>query len=157
MITLLYVSCAVDGFSAQLELDDLNYPLQKFDWSYQMEGAEIGKMQAPGRHNWRKDVRYLPIDLEGEILANTTTEFWDKRKALMQKVIPAFDNIEPNPVKFRLQVDGDSNFYYAFCVQETNVGALEATGAPTVQEFQLGFSCRFGYWRREIDDSPAII
>lgn len=152
MITSLFVSCADDNFVDQLELDTLDFPLQKMSWVYEMEGAEIGKMQAPGRHSWRKDVRHLPIDMEGEILADTTSSYWTKRKSLMAKIIPSPTNIVYDPIKFKLKVDGDSETYYAFCVLQSNIGALEATGAPTVTEFQLGFSCRFGYWRRESDD-----
>lgn len=157
MITSLYVSCADDNFIEQLELDTLVYPLQKFSWPYETDGAEIGKMQSPGRHSWHKFVRNLPIDLEGEILADSTSQFWTRRKALLEKIIPEPTGTVYDPVKFRMTVDGDSNVYYAFCVLESMVGALTASGSPTVSEFMLGFSCRFGYWRRESDDVAVRI
>lgn len=153
MITTLVIKNAVDSFATSLALDTIDsngvgFPLDVFSWHPEMDGSDIGKMQAPGRWPWRKVVRNMPITVEGTILARTTTEYWSQRKALMAKCFPSPTNTLYDPVKFELVVDGDANTYYAFCVLEDAAGALDtqSTRSPTVSKFMLSYSCRAGYW-----------
>jgi hypothetical protein len=153
VITSLVVKNAVDGFTGSIALDTIDsngvgFPLNLFSWRPEMDGADIAKMQAPGRWPWRKDVRNMPITIEGTILARTTTEYWTQRKALMAKCFPAPNNTAFDPIKLELVLDGDSNTYYAYCVLDDALGALdvESTHSPTVTKFQLMYSCRAGYW-----------
>jgi len=153
MITSIVVKNAVDSFATSIALDTIDgsgvgYPLEVFSWHPVMDGADIGKMQAPGQWPWQKYVRNMPITIEGTILARTTTEYWTQRKALMNKCFPAPNNTVYDPIKIEMVIDGDANTYYAFCVLDDAVGALdvETTHSPTVTKFQLSYSCRAGYW-----------
>jgi len=157
MITSLYVAGAVDSFSGTLELDTLTYPLQKFAWEYATVGDRPARHQQAGSWDAPKFVEYMSITMEGEILASTTSAYWTARKALLQKIIPPRANTLYNHVKFLLTVDGDAEVYYTFAVLEQNVGALEATGAPTVSQFQLMFESHEGYWQKSSDNSYVVI
>ena len=157
MITSLFVASSADSYATTLELDTLLYPLRRFSWEYQMDGDNVPKTQQAGSWKAPKFVSSLPIEMEGTILADTTSEFWTRRKALLAKVIPAFANVIFDHVKFLLTVDGDAEVYYAFAVLEQSVGALEVTGSPTISDFQLMFNCREGYWRKSSDNSYVII
>jgi hypothetical protein len=157
MITSLYIYGVHDNFTSSLELDDLNYPIQHFSWEYVTSGMTARKSQGSGRWKTYQDVEYMPINMKGEILADTTSSFWTKRKSLLQKVIPPQGNTEFDHVKFVLTVDGDATQYYAFCILEQNLGALTASGSPTVQEFDLTFECREAYWRKVSDNSYVVI
>jgi hypothetical protein len=94
------------------------------------------------------------------ILADTTSQFWTRRKALAAKIIPPPDD-PPYPeydhVRFIAQFDGDGNTYYADAVLRSNIGALEVTGAPTIQEFELMFECRAGYWTNGLGGPRVVI
>lgn len=153
MITSLVVKNAVDSFSTSLALDTIDangvgFPLRVFNWPPQLDGAEVPKMQAPGRWPAHKHVRNMQIAVEGSILARTTTEYWTQRKSLMKYCFPSPINTLYDPIKFEMVIDGDATTYYAFCVLDDAIGALDvnATHSPTVSEFQLTYSCRAGYW-----------
>jgi hypothetical protein len=148
MITSLVMKNAVDNFSSSLAIDTNVYPLRIFHWNPEMDGADIGKMQAPGRHSWRKDVRHMPIDMEGTILATDTSAYWTARKALVAKATHDPANLIYDPIKFELTLDGDGEVYYAFCVCESWAAPLDvAIGSPTISEFQGLYSCRAGFWK----------
>lgn len=153
MITSLVVKNAVDAFSSSVALDTIDgngvgYPLTLFDWHPNMDGATQPRMQRPGQWPWRKDSRSMTITAEGRILARTTTEYWTQRKALLAKCLHAPNNVDPEPIKFELVLDGDGTTYSAFCVLESVAEALDvnATHSPTVSEFQLIYTCNAGYW-----------
>lgn len=158
MITELLIAGCHDNFGSTLELDTLLYPLSKFHWYYDMVGERPPKHQQAGSWKAPKFVEALPIEMEGEILSSTTTEYWTRRKALMQKIIPPQDNISYDHVKFLMKVDGDVAQYYVFTTVESNVGALDvAIGSPTVSEFQLSFECKEGYWRNVATDAYVVL
>ena len=149
MITNLYVAGVSDGYASSIELDTLTYPLFKFGWTPELSGGSFPKTNSSGSWKTRSKVEAMTIEMAGAILADTTSAFWTNRKALAQKVIPppAFSGTELDHVRFIATFDGDGTSYYADCILQSNIGALEATGAPTIQEFELSFSCRDGYWR----------
>jgi len=78
----------------------------------------------------------------------------------MQKIIPPPTDAaypEYDHVRFIATFDGDGTTYYADAVLRSNIGALEATGAPTVSEFQCQFECRDGYWSAGLGGSRVVI
>lgn len=160
MITSLYVCGVSDSFASSLELDTLLYPLFKFHWYYETSNAQFPKSNSPGSWKTRSRVQVMNIECNGVILADTTAEFWTRRKALAAKIIPPpTDAPYPNydHVRFIAQFDGDGNTYYADAILTSNIGALEVTGAPTIQEFELMFECREGYWTNGLGGPKVVI
>ena len=149
MITTLFVSGVADNYTSQVELDTLIYPLFKFGWTPELNSGEFPKTNSSGSWKSRSKVDAMTIEMNGAILADTTSDFWTRRKALVAKLVPppTFVGTELDHVRFAATFDGDGTTYYADCILQSNIGALEATGAPTIQEFQTMFTCRDGYWR----------
>jgi hypothetical protein len=160
MITSLHVAGIVDLYASSLELDDLSYPLFKFGWTPELGESSFPKSNSSGSWATRSRVQSMTIECNGVILADTTSQFWTRRKALAAKIIPPPDD-PPYPeydhVRFIAQFDGDGNTYYADAVLRSNIGALEVTGAPTIQEFELMFECRAGYWTNGLGGPRVVI
>ncbi len=148
MITSIHIAGVHDSYAGEIELDDLNYPLTKFNWTPEVTGGDFPKTNSPGSWKTRKMVEDMTIECNGTILADTTSSWWTKYKALKLDIVPPPTNpVDFDHVRLRLVMDGDATNYYAYCVLESNIGALDvAIGSPTVSEFQLMFSCREGYW-----------
>jgi hypothetical protein len=147
MITSILIRNAIDAYASSLALDDLVYPLSKFEFPPIMEGSKIGKQQNPGRWPTRRYVREMDITIEGRILATDTSDYWVKRKALMVKAVPDPTNTAYDPIRIDLVIDGDGNTYTAQCSLESLGGALDvALASPQMSEFQLQYSCSAGYW-----------
>ena len=158
MITSLYISGVFNGYATSIELDDLNYPLQLFDWDYETDGDNFPKTNSPGSWKTRKKVTQMTISMNGEILADSTSSRWTKTKALKQMVIPPPSYPDTYDVtRFALTMDGDGTTYYAYCVLDDNNGALETTGAPSIGEFQTTFECREGYWMAGLGGPMVVI
>jgi hypothetical protein len=159
MITSLYVSGVSDAYASTLELDTLIYPLFKFGWTPELEASQFPKTNSYGSWKTRSKVNEMTIEMNGAILADTTSDFWTRRKALMAKIIPppTIAGVEMDHVRFIATFDGDATTYYADAILESNIGALEATGAPTIQEFQCMFVSREGYWRDGLAGSAVVI
>lgn len=157
MITSIYVAGAHDNYAGTTELDTLLYPLQRFSWEYVTSGYAARKPYGAGRWKTRRDVEYMTIQVGGEILASSTSEYWTRRKALMTDIIPPPTNEDYDHVKFLLTVDGDATQYYAMCILDQNLGALESDGSPTVSAFELSFECREGYWKSVSGDVVTIL
>lgn len=124
-----------------------NYPIEKFTWDYETDGDEIPKFEAPGQWDNFKPVRSMTLDCEGHIRATTTALYWTARKNLMNFVVPA----APIPqvkkhLRIEMQLDGDSNVYYADFVLDDFSCPIEAN-YPTVTPFMFQWTCNFGYWR----------
>ena len=150
MITSLFVASVSDGYASTLELDTLLYPLFKFGWTYETANSQFPKSNSSGSWKSRSRVQTMTIECNGVILADTTSQFWTRRKALAAKIIPPPDDAaypEFDHVRFSALFDGDGTTYYSDAILTSNIGALEVTGAPTIQEFQLTFESRDGYWR----------
>lgn len=154
MITSLYVAGVYDSYASSIEMDTLIYPLFHFGWTPELSSGNFPKTNSSGSWKTRSKVETMTIEMNGVILADDTATFWTRRKALAQKLIPppAFTGSELDHIRFIATFDGDATPYYADAILISNIGALEATGAPTIQEFQTQFSCRDGYWRA---GSPA--
>lgn len=161
MITSLFVCNVSDGYASSLEMDTLLYPLFKFGWTYGTGNSQFPKSNSPGSWKTRSRVQVMTIEMNGVILADTTSQFWTRRKALAAKVIPPPTDAaypEYDHVRFIAQFDGDGNTYYADAILISNIGALDvAVQSPTVEEFELMFECRDGYWRNGLGGSLVVI
>jgi hypothetical protein len=150
----------VDTYASSIELDTLVYPLQKFSWTYEITNSKFGKTNSSGCWKTRSRVQTMTIELNGEILSDSTSQFWTRRKALMAKAIPPPTDAaypEYDHTRFIATFDGDGTTYYADGILISNIGALEATGAPTVQAFQLTYECRDGYWTAGLGGARVVI
>jgi len=138
-------------FNDYVTLDDLTYPCQKLTWEYPIVGDSQPRPFTAGRHDSRKNVGVMTLDVEGEIFTNTTTNYWIARKALARLVLPPAvqtPSIYSHSI-LRMQIDGDTTWYRAD-VQLTSYSIpLAATGAPTVSPFMFSWECNFGYWMNE--------
>jgi hypothetical protein len=149
MITNFYVKNA-EGQPAGngLELDTLTYPLQLLTWAYVMAGDDISRPFTSGRYNTRKSVNHMTIDCEGEIIATTTTAYWQARKSLVAAVIPAqeqpFGTYHHSILNMKL--DDSASIYVANVVLSSYSIPLAAKGSPTVSPFQFSWTCNEGYW-----------
>lgn len=160
MITSLFVAGISDVYATSLELDTLLYPLFKFGWTYETSNTGFPKSNSSGSWKTRSRVQTMTIECNGVILADTTAQFWTRRKALAAKIIPPPDDApypEYDHVRFIAQFDGDGNTYYTDAILKSNIGALEVTGAPTIQEFELMFESRDGYWTNGLGGPKVVI
>lgn len=160
MITNLFIAGVSDLYATTIELDTLVYPLQKFHWIYEGETNRFPRSNQPGSWKTRGRVEAMTIEIAGDILADTTAQWFTRRKALMQRIIPP--PIDPpypeyDHTRFIATFDGDAIVYYADGVLMSNIGALEADGAPTVSQFELMFECRDGYWSAGLGGSKVVI
>lgn len=161
MISSLFVCSVSDSYASSLELDTLLYPIFKFGWTYETSNTPFQKSNSSGSWKTRSRVNAMTIECNGVILADTTSQFWTRRKALAAKVIPPpNDAAYPNKdhVRFIAQFDGDGNTYYADAILVSNIGALDvAVNSPTVEEFELTFECRDGYWTNGLGGPRVVI
>ena len=131
-----------------VDLDEFPYPCQKLAWEYPIVGDTINRPFSSGRHNTRRSVNMMTIDVEGEIVTNSTSDYWNARKALVSTVLP-----EPvqTPSVYRhsiiyMQIDGDTNWYSAEVQLSSYSIPLATTGAPTVSPFMFSWECNHAYW-----------
>ncbi len=159
MITSLFIAGVADNYASTIELDTLIYPLFKFGWTPELESSDFPKTNSYGSWKTRAKVNAMTIEMNGVILADNTSDFWTRRKALMQKIVPppTISGVEMDHVRFIATFDGDGTTYYADAILASNIGALEATGSPTIQEFQCMFTSREGYWRNALAGAAVVI
>lgn len=135
-----------------LTINDLTYPLTKFAWDYEMKGEGEPKMQKPGRHPALKQVDFMTLEVEGNIMADPSQNYWDIRKAFMDVFLPHIDAIELNHVRFDMVVSGSTQTLYAECTLADVDAPVEAL-SPTRTAFRFSYEVPFGYWR---DDSTGL-
>lgn len=134
----------------------LKYPVEEFTWSDPTRGEGIPKMQAAGMHDRYKDIDNMLITMRGHILANTTTEYWTYRKALLAVVIPKPGHNFRYTGTIEIKLDGDSETYWCNVDLEDRDTPTEAF-YPTVTPFQFQWVNNFGYWRKLSNNAVAYI
>lgn len=134
----------------------LHYPIEEFTWHQPTRGDDLPKAEEAGKHDRYSDIDALPITMQGHFLADTTTDYWIVRNALLAIVVP--DNTHTYRYHSRLQIklDGDANTYYADVILKDYDAPLEAN-YPTVTPFQFQWECNFGYWRNLSNNAIAYI
>ena len=151
MITAFRLYGAEDNASDYVDLDDLTYPCQKLTWEYPVVGDTINRPFSSGRHNTRRSVNMMTIEVEGEIFTNSTSAYWSARKALVAKVLPLPVQV-PSLYRhsvLRMQIDGDTDWYMAEVQLSSYSIPLATTGAPTVSPFMFSWECNAAYWTNQ--------
>lgn len=129
-----------------LTINDLTYPLITFAWDYEMKGEGEPKMQKPGRHDALKQVDFMTIEMEGNIMADPAQNYWTIRQAFMNVFLPHIDAVELNHVRFEMVVSGSADTLYADCTLADVDAPVEAL-SPTRSAFRFNWEVPFGYWR----------
>lgn len=128
-----------------IAVNNATYPLHDFTWHGEMVGDNLRRMDGPGLHANYKYVQDMPINMEGAILADSTSAYWTARKNLLNIVIPDFTQTLPIHGSIRMQIDGDSEIYFTRVMLEDWDVPLAAL-YPTVTQFQFQWTSIDGYW-----------
>lgn len=142
-----------------LTINDLTYPLIKFAWDYEIKGEGEPKMQTPGRHPALKQVDFMTIEMEGNIMADPSQNYWVIRKAFMDIMLPPIDanpDISLNHVRFDIVISGPSQQLYCEATLQDFDAPVEAL-SPTRTEFRFSWEVPFGYWRDASTDAAVYI
>src|SRR6188768_1729879 len=91
----------------------LHYPLEGFVWHQPTRGDDLPKAETAGRHDRYTDIDALPIEWQGHFLADTTTEYWTIRKALLAVIVPGPEHSFRYTSRIQIKLDGDSETYWA--------------------------------------------
>jgi hypothetical protein len=143
MLTSVVIKSA-DSLSS-ITVNDATYPLNVFNWNQTMVGDNLRRMDGPGRHFNQKYPETLPVHMEGHILADTTSAYWTARKALLNIVVPNFDQPLTIHGTINIQLDGDSETYFTRVALVDWDVPLEAF-YPTVTPFMFQWESFDGYW-----------
>lgn len=147
----LISSIAVNEFT-----NPFYYPVHRFVWDQSTRGDDLPKMQAAGRHERYSDIDVLPLVMEGHFKTDDTTQYWVKRKALMNILIPNDNHLYRYHSRVVFKLDGDSESYYGDLTLKDYDAPVEAN-YPTVTPFQFQWEVAYGYWRKLSDGTIAKI
>ena len=134
----------------------VKFPIHDFTWSQPTRGDALPKMESPGQHDRYSDIDAMALNMEGDIVGSTTTEYWTNRKELLACVVPAKEHVYRYHSHIQIKIDGDSETYWCNVTLEEWEAPMRAL-YPTVTEFQFQWSNPYGYWRKLSDNSVAII
>lgn len=132
------------------------YPVERFIWHQPTRGDDLPVMEGAGKHDRYSDVDALPLEMEGHFLTDTTTQYWEKRKALMAILVPNNDHVYRYHSHVQIKLDGDSETYWANLTLKDYDAPLEAN-YPTVTPFHFQWEINFGYWRKLSNNAIARI
>lgn len=149
------------GLSTMCELnrdDPIRFPITKFEWSNPTKGEPLPKMERPGQHDRYSQVDVMPIEMEGDIVSDSTAGYWVNRKELLAVTIPDYENsqIYRYHSHIQIKIDGDPETYFANVVLKGHEVPMEAL-YPTVTSFQFQWECPYGYWRKVSNNVPVLI
>ena len=138
--------------------DPVRFPITDFTWTQPTKGDGIPKMERPGQHDRYSQVEVMAINMEGDIVASTTPEYWVNRKELLAVTVPDFEDSQIYRFHSHIQIkiDGDPETYYANVVLKDWEAPMEALH-PSVTPFQFQWENPFGYWRKVSTNTVAII
>lgn len=154
MLSLVSITDAL-GITT-LQLDEFPYPLQKCDWDYGMESASFQKQQTYGRWDAYARVGVMNIEMEGEIVTDTTTAYWTARRNLVELVVPNSQQLVRKHSRIYIELENGSGVsYYADVQLEHYQIPIAATGSPTVSPFQFSWTCNKGYWT--VTNTQALV
>jgi hypothetical protein len=147
------------GTGSFVSLDEFPYPCQKLTWAYPVVGDTVARPFSAGRWDTRKSVEVMTIDVEGEIVTNTTSDYWIARKTLAAFVLPQKIQIPSiyRHSQIRMQIDGDTENYIADVQLTSYAIPLAATGSPTVSPFMFSWECNMAYWIAESTGEAVLL
>ena len=140
------------------EINPVKYPITDFVWTQPTKGDPIPKMEVPGQHDRKSQVDVMAINMEGDIVGDTTENYWVRRKELLAVVIPDFEDsqIFRYHSHIQIKIDGDSETYWANLTLKDYEVPMRAL-YPTVTEFQFQWDNPYGYWRKLSNNAAALI
>jgi hypothetical protein len=137
------------GGSPSLAVNELtahpNYPVEEFIWHTPTRGESPRNLQSGGGHFHKSYADPMPIEMQGHLLADSTSEYWTRRKALLAVIVPDIDPVYRFHSVIQMQLDGDGNVYYANVILKDYDIPLIAN-YPTVTAFQIQWEAPVGYW-----------
>lgn len=148
----------VSGDNVLLNGEDLIYPLEEFDTNIEFEGDDLAKMQDVGQWPNYKYPRKRIWTATGHILSDSTSQYWDRRKALLGPIVGS-GRITPYGARqhgeLHIQVDGDPNTYFSAVVLDDYEAPIAAL-YPTVTAFTFTWHA-FDPFVRSVSDSNVIL
>jgi len=132
------------------------YPVETFTWTPSFVGDQRAKLRGAGRHAMFRDIETQDIVLEGHLKADTTDQYWQKRKDLLNVAVPDPIQLSPWHGYVMFQVNGDTETYYQKVQLEHYELPTEAL-YPTVTPMRFEWSGLAGYWLKLSNDQPAKI
>lgn len=132
------------------------YPVELFTWTPGFVGDQRAKLKGPGRHWTFRDIEALDIQMEGHIKADTTNDYWAKRMALLNIVIPDAEQLAPFHGYLMFKTNDDPETYYQRIHLDHYEVPTEAL-YPTVTPFRFEWSGLEGYWLKLSNDQPVKI
>ena len=89
MLTMVKIWNAPLSSSCLLnETNPVRFPVKGFTWTQPTKGDPLPKMEEPGQHARFSDVDVQALNMEGDIVGNSTSDYWVNRKELLAVVIP---------------------------------------------------------------------
>lgn len=147
-----------------LPINTDTYPVQRFDWTYNMRGDTVNKPQTAGR--WPTSVRAdaMLITCEGLILSPTTAQLAADRADLLNIVVPKrvqtvnalTQYLRHSRILITL-LSAPAVPYYADVVLQDMSLPVSTEVPPTVQPFQFNWMCNAGYWTNLTTGETAYI
>ena len=153
MIDLIKIYKA-DGITSITVNDDVSYPVEMFNWTPTMIGDDLPHLQGPGRFPNYKEVEAMPIEMEGHIKANTPELYWTARKALLNIVIPDFNQTFGWHGYVEFQA-ADTTTLYRQKVHVVHWEVPIEALYPTVTPFRFEWEGLDGYWTDKGTGLPA--
>ena len=148
------------GLSSFVTLNELTlpllYPVEEFIWHQPTRGDDLPKMEEAGRHDRYSDIDVMDMSMSGHFLADTTTQYWQIRQALLAVVIPTNDHLYRYHSHIQVKLDGDSETYWSNVILKDYDAPLQAN-YPTVTPFQFQWENEYGYWRKLSNNAIAYI
>ena len=138
------------------QTDPCYYPVERFTWTPSMVGDEQPKLAGAGRHWNFRDIEIMDIVMEGHIKADSTTQYWQKRDALLNIVQPDAKQLAPFHGYVMFKRNGDSETYYQHVHLEHYEIPTEAL-YPTVTPMRFEWSGLDGYWLKLSNNQPVKI
>jgi len=140
------------------ETNPVRFPVKGFTWTQPTKGDALPKMEEPGQHFRFSDVDVMALNMEGDIVGNSTSDYWVNRKELLAVVIPQPSYLHLYRFHSRLdvKVDGDSETYYCYVILKEHEEPMSTAGY-SVSPFQFQWENVFGYWRKLSNNAVALI
>lgn len=133
-----------------------SYPIELFTWTPSMVGDDLAKLAGYGRHYNNKDIESQTITMEGHLLSDSTSQYWTRRKALLDVVLPDAQQTQGFHGFVQFSVDGDGAIYSQHVHLESS--EIETVALyPTVTPMRFEWSGLDGYWTNLSTGLPAKI
>jgi len=153
---LTITSYNISSSSFDCYQEPLKFAITQLDWNYPTEGDGLPKFQEPGKWDNNSYVQALPINLEGDIVGDDSSDYIVQRRLFLAAITPAIEMTQRNHSRITIQMAGDGTTYFAD-VQLKTLSVPMVAGYPSVTSVTVGWECNFGYWRNLSTGSAVIL